>query len=98
MTTLQLQNIQCHQKKDFSRFSIKLFFYLDFFLFLMRNLIFTKVNGFTVLKTKGRKANNCQRHFRTPGWFWLFTQQHINSINTPRESVDSQLTILTPCK
>lgn len=64
----------------------------------MRSLIFTKVNGFTVQKAKGRKANYCQRQFRTPVWFRLFTQQDINSINTQGESVDSQLTILTPRK
>lgn len=64
----------------------------------MRNLIFTKVNGFTVLKTKGRKAGDCQRWWRTAVWFWLVTQQDINSINTQGESVDSQLMTFTPCK
>lgn len=64
----------------------------------MRNIKFLKVNGFTVLKTKCRKAKSCQGQFRTPVWFWLFTQQDIKSINTQGENVDSQLTKLTPCK
>jgi len=64
----------------------------------MRNLRFTKIHCFTVLKTKGRKGDYCQREFRTPGWWWLFTQQGISGINTRGESVGSQLTVLTPCK
>lgn len=64
----------------------------------MRNLKFTKVNGFAVLKTKGRKAKYCQGQFRTPVWFWLFTQQDIKGINAQGENVDSQLTKLTPHK